>query len=1167
MSDFSWFSKWNWNSGSKLALAITCGALASAIVVVSSPGVNSAAIGNRPLLENEDETPEPEEPTLAAASDAGVAAIADFTYPEGVTCEMFAAEPDVGNIIAFHRDYQGNLYACETYRQGKAIEDNRNHSYWLDDDLQAQTVQDRIDYILKHHPEAKETYTRFDDRIRVLSDTDNDGKADQTKVYANGFNKLEMGSGAGVLSYRGDVYYTCIPSVFKMRDTDGDLVSDERTSLSDGYGVRFAFRGHDSHGLIVGPDGMLYFSIGDRGYNLAPNMRDPASGAVFRCELDGSNLEVVATGLRNPQELAFDDYGDLFTGDNNSDGGDEARWTYIVPGGDTGWRMYYQYMGDRGPWNRELMWDDENDEKPAYIIPCIKNISDGPSGLEYYPGTGGFSDDFDKRFFLCDFRGTPINSGVRSFRNKPKGAFYELVDDEKPFWSVLVTDIDFASDGKMYLSDWVFGWNGENKGRIYTYFDKEKIKDPVIAEVEAILRDGLKEKSVEEVSSLFSHKDQRVRQEAQFELVRRKDVGALQSLASPGGETLPRLHAMWGIGQLLRGGMQANSDIENLATTCMKDNNPYIFREGMRLAGSYFPSLYRIAELTCDNNDARIRYESAMALGKIGKDSSADAICKLLIRNNNEDPIVRHGGIMAIRGIAIKEHENGESTFIDKMATHDSAAVRLATVVALRKQFEFNVLEDRDNTYVVRLLGRLINDADSTIALEAARAVHDLQMDDAMEPLAKLVAKADLSDHMIRRAISANNRIGDKESATRLASFVADSGYDAELKKDAMRLLGEWESPDPHDPVTNAYRVVDTSKRKVADAAQVVGNIFDKLDTLEKSVVEKVVDVAAKLKVKKAAGQIYKIVMDDKATGQTRASALSSLENLEFEGLGDTLAKLGQSSDQLPPELTSAYMDVLSRRDPASAAKMLATVIKDSGSSAELRKQQQKALATLGNMKSPESESMLNDAFTSLSEGTLPAELQLDLLKACEARGASVAQKAKAYFAKLETATSKTDQYLWAMKGGDPEKGLDVFRYNTSVSCLRCHRIDGTGGRVGPDLSGVGKQYDHRTIVESIADPNAKTADGFGQIVVATDDGLLVTGIVKEETEDQLALMDKDGVVKWIDKESIEGRRDGESSMPTDLIEKLSRDEIRDLVAYLVERVTPAEPAAGGHEE
>src|SRR5262249_19432276 len=106
---------------------------------------------------------------------------------------------------------------------------------------------------------------------------------------------------------------------------------------------------------------------------------------------DGSELEVYAVGLRNPQELAFDDYGRLFTGDNNSDGGDQARWVYLVEGGDSGWRIGYQFgtsMGPRGPFMAEDIWKPQWEGQPAYILPPITNIAAGPSGLAYYPGLG-----------------------------------------------------------------------------------------------------------------------------------------------------------------------------------------------------------------------------------------------------------------------------------------------------------------------------------------------------------------------------------------------------------------------------------------------------------------------------------------------------------------------------------------------------------------------------------------------------------------------------------------------------------------------------------------------------------------------------------------------------------------------------------------------------------
>ncbi|MCA9201319.1 MAG: PQQ-dependent sugar dehydrogenase, partial [Planctomycetales bacterium] len=208
--------------------------------------------------------------------------------------------------------------------------------------------------------------------------------------------------------------------------------ADRQLVLHEGFGVRVAFRGHDLHGLTLGLDGRIYFSIGDRGYHVetkSETFANPESGAVFRCEQDGSHLEVFATGFRNPQELAFNDYGDLFTGDNNSDSGDLARWVHVWEGGDAGWRMAFQYLADRGPWNQELLWKPSFAGQAAWIMPPVENLGDGPSGICYYPGTG-LSDSYLGNFFMCDFRGQANQSGVRTFKVRSKGASFELFDQE-----------------------------------------------------------------------------------------------------------------------------------------------------------------------------------------------------------------------------------------------------------------------------------------------------------------------------------------------------------------------------------------------------------------------------------------------------------------------------------------------------------------------------------------------------------------------------------------------------------------------------------------------------------------------------------------------------------------------------------------------------------------
>ena len=119
----------------------------------------------------------------------------------------------------------------------------------------------------------------------------------------------------------------------------------------------------------------------------------PNTGAVLRCNPDGSELEIFATGLRNPQELAFDEYGNLFTADNNSDSGDKARWVHVVEGGNSGWLMSYQYLPDRGPWNREKLWQPQHEGQPAYIIPPVANIADGTVSVWFGTGDGGSAAD------------------------------------------------------------------------------------------------------------------------------------------------------------------------------------------------------------------------------------------------------------------------------------------------------------------------------------------------------------------------------------------------------------------------------------------------------------------------------------------------------------------------------------------------------------------------------------------------------------------------------------------------------------------------------------------------------------------------------------------------------------------------------------------------------
>ena len=1098
-------------------------------------------------------------------------------------CDLWAAEPDVANIVAFQVDNQGRLFACETFRQDKGIEDNRYHAYWLDDDLAARTVEDRVAYMIKYHPKANEVFTRFDDRIRLLTDTDDDGKADTSTVFADHFNSIASGTGAGVLSYRGDVFYACIPDLVKLKDTDDDGVADVRTNLQSGYGVHFAFRGHDMHGLTIGPDGRLYFSLGDRGYYLREqNLANTDSGSVFRCELDGSNLEVVAYGLRNPQELAFDNYGNLFTGDNNSDSGDLARWVYLPRGSDTGWRFYYQYVGDRGPFNREKIWHTRNDDTPAYIIPPIANLGDGPSGLEFYPGTG-FSADFDDRFFLCDFRGGPTNSGIRSFRNQSDGAFFKVVDEAKPIWGVLPTDIDFGPDGKLYLSDWVSGWVGEDRGRIYRFYDESKVDSQIVKEVQTLLKEGLAEESVQQLMELAAHKDQRVRQESQFELVRRNEQMALIKLATSAENELARIHGIWGLGQMVRlqRNLRADDLVGRLTSTLndlFADPAAEIRAQAALIAGEMKAPVAGSLEKLLSDENHRVRYYAAEALAQIGADDNLDSIVQMLIDNNNSDPIVRHGGIMAIAG-AIKK---GGVAAVEKLKANKSSDVRLATAIALRSRYQELIhvcdwsASDAELKSLGNAIAEMLTDSDSQVVLESARSIHDLPIPDQMNLLAAVSTESFKSsdanvDALNRRIVGANNHAGDATAAMNLAKWAVDDSRDIQRRIEAVNLLGNWMTPSGRDYVLGAWRPVDVDSRKLADAQAAMTSVFDKLVNGPIKLTDAAISAASNLELKKIGGTLKTIVENDKAEQSTRVAALKSLGQMADPNLDDVLMSLKDQFASLPRQLAAVTAELIVKSEPDVGLELLTMSLENSEGDENLTGdalvEKQMALSTLGNLEDEASAKVLEKVMSSLADGKLSKALRLDAVIAAEKRESdSLKTLLDQHLQSLTASGIATDSFADTLYGGNSDAGKKVFYEKTEVSCVRCHQISYSGGKVGPDLSGIGKLKDRRYILESIIEPNKQIAAGHAQVVIMTDEGLMYTGVVKEDNETELGLMDADGNVTRIEKDAIEGMKAGKSGMPMDLQKELSLTELRDLVEYLAQQQTPAEDRGDTHE-
>ncbi|HZL35100.1 MAG TPA: PVC-type heme-binding CxxCH protein [Tepidisphaeraceae bacterium] len=1089
------------------------------------------AHGAAPALSND--VPAPDAPKVHEASSEGEDAIGHIKVPAGLKVELWAAEPLLANPVCIRADDKDRVYCVETFRHTSNVLDIRGHMDWLVDDLACRTVADRVAMLRRKMGPNIRRMTRDDDRIRLIQDDTGSGKADKATVFASGFNKIESGLAAGVLPVNGGVYFADIPSLYYLKDTTGDGAADVRKELSTGYGVHITFLGHDLHGLRLGPDHKLYFSIGDRGTN-AKSLVDgssiyaPDTGGVFRCNLDGSHLEIFATGLRNPQQLCFDNFGNLFTGDNNPDYGDPARWVYVVEGGDSGWRSGYQEARNPrggGPWMWESLWQISSKLKDAaYIVPCVSPLGSGPSGVAHYPGTS-LPTKYDDHFFMVDFRGGSAQSSVHSFALKQKGATYELTDHRDFIRGLLATDIDFSPRGGMYVSDWVEGWDKTGKGRIYRVFSPEAQQTPIVEEVRKTLADGFDKRTNEELVKLIGHIDQRIRLDAQFALADRgaAAIPLFDEVAAKGANQLARLHAIWGLGEL---GEKTPTAYEHLLPL-MSDKDAEVRAQAAKILGEgRVPSAFDGLVKLLSDAEARPQFFAAIALGRLGRHEAIAPLFAMLKENADKDPLLRHAGVMGLLG-------SGDLNAVLARANDPSTSVRLGVLLTLRRLARPEI-------------AMFLNDADPHLVSEAAHAINDVPIDAAMPQLAGLLERSKLPDTVLLRAVNAAFRVGTPQTARLLAAFAGREGAPDFIRVEALNDLGNWAQPYPLDRIMNLYRPLPNRPEEVARKAAglAISQILHPSENSAK-VPDKVrvaaVNLIKKLKINDTA------VLFDLASGSNyapdlRAEAIAALADRNDPKLGQAV-KIGLADRN--PMLRNAAIRALSKL-PDSTAQL--TGFLDKGTVGE----QQAALAALAEDPDKTAGQTLSQSLDKMLAGQWKPELQLDLLDAARKRNEpELLTKVEKYEAELPK-NDPLAEYRVALQGGDADAGRAIFG-RSDASCIRCHTVHHEGGQVGPVLDGVGLRQTREYLLESIVYPNAKIAPGFETAVVKLKDGKTLTGIVKEETPAQLTLVNIDNQKVKIDKSQIASRTRGPSAMPEGFGKTLSKHDLRDLVEFLAE--------------
>jgi quinoprotein glucose dehydrogenase len=1065
---------------------------------------------------------------IPTGSDAWIEAdlaVKKFRLPQGFKMEPFAVEPMLANPVAFCLDEHGRIYVSETHRYRTSVYDVRNYMDWYDDDLACRTLNDRIAMIRKHLGNDASKLEQESEVIRLIEDTDGDGRADRSTVYADGFNSMLDGIASGVLARKGSVYFANIPDVTLLNDANGDGKADSRKALVHGFGVRFSLTGHDLHGLRFGPDGKLYFSVGDRASDITSkegkHFAYPEEGAVYRCDPDGSNLEVFATGVRNPQELAFDEWGNLFTGDNNCDHGDKARLVYLVEGSDSGWRVGYQFseQNPAGRWNAEKLWHTRWDGQAAYIMPPIAHIADGPSGFTYYPGTG-MPEQFNGHFFLCDFRGQATGSGIHSFGVKPKGGGFEMVDHTQFLWNALLTDTDFGPDGALYMSDWVHGWPKSERGRIYRLYQPDLIKSSLVLETKKLIAEGMEKRSAQDLQKLLRHADMRIRQEAQFELAARgtKSIKILSKTAKADSSLLARVHAIWALGQIAEA---KQSKALEVVIPLTKDPEPEIRAQAAKVLGEvrFEGAESALIALLSDSNP-RVQHFAGTALARFELSDAVGPAIEVLRRNDNKDLYVRHAGILLLAA----SHDTNR---LEALEHDSSAAVRVAAVVALRRLHSPSV-------------AAFLHDSDLTIVREAARAINDLPIAPALPELAALISKPAEDESIIRRVLNANFRVGTPEGAAAIAAFAANPAPAEKLRAEALLMLSQWAKPSSRDKVTGLWRPLEPREGGAAVAA--LTPLLPKLfTTAPDSVRAGAAQASEKLMISAAAPALFELVKDTQAKNSVRTEALRALAALKTDNFAEAI-KVAQADTS--EALRAEANRLQSKAKPNEATPALVKALQ-SGSILEKRGALE-ALATVPGSVADEIILQQVSAFESV-----PDYLKLDVLDAASQRSD---ERIKKKLDALNADIPKNDllgEFRYCLQGGNADAGKKIFLERPEASCVRCHKVNGEGGEVGPDLSHVATRQNREYILESIVYPNRKIAPGFESVLLTLKNGTAVAGILKSEAGDTIEVNSpEDGLLK-VKKSDVTAREKGLSGMIEGLGAVLSKQDLRNLVEFL----------------
>ena len=973
------------------------------------------------------------------------------------------------------------------------------------------------------------------DYIKILIDADNDGVVDKVKTFAEGLNCVQS------MAWKGnELWVANAPELTVLRDTDGDDVADEYQIIYTGLNnLR-----HSVHGLNWGPDGWLYFTMGNTWVkpNAPKPIRDlqgipsddvtkypltkiytrdtyPKSyhplnkqemeGGIFRCRAGGHDLELFARGMRNPWDMCMDSGFNWLATDN-----DPGR-----PGERIFMPIRHGHYSMRHPWKFDWMGKHIAIAPSSDLFP---SVSGSGTGVAFY-SSSHFPAQYRNHYLIADWTNNCIflyNPEWVGALQVPAETKRKIVDGGATRGGDLgykggkgrslfrPTDIEIGPDGALYIAGWgsVYGteyvpaekWtpeeNAKYQGRVFRLTHEESPLIPRARWDTAKRTKDISQWSFSELLEDLGSNLQVWRVHAQDELVRRGDVVRKDLLAAIQSGDLNETQATWAI--------WAAGHIEK----ALGGDHAHI----VGFASNQWPASGTGNQARADGYRLNARIQATRILGE---NLAANAIPTLIKLLANEEPRIRLAAMGSLDRIGWGKSSRA---ILDAVADETDRVTHYTNWQVMRRQLPENkrrelLKDDRPGIRRMAALG-LMEEGDR----ELQRRADEFLGGNGFSPGNPLKSLTLTTDEEYFR------------TSTQVDFAAATPG--------TVRYTIDGSEPSAESPeMTRQLTITQTATLKAA-----VFKEGRRLSAVETLALHQISDSEWK-------DRLFIRSIQGKGMAEPYRAQLDSL----------------QRGTLVYADRNYTFTDI---PEPLAGATHIRTHNDDkSNTEREFLRFNINLPATLylaydGRAKPPET--LVNGMEkTAMAIGMSNGEFFPLYRRSVEAGEVIIAGNkvgggggdSMYHLFLTKTGLRKTNvaAAAHAISKADPERGKELFFGRGT--CFACHKVQGRGVVLGPDLVGIHKRQDLKYVIKSILEPDAYIVEGFQQTRLKLKDGRELFGMIQEETAQMAEIFLPNGKRIVVNPDEIVKRVDAKhSGMPSSFAYTLSPQDVADISTWIM---------------